>query len=291
MLIRFLFRLLSRCELRTLHRLGEMVAAIIWITHGKRRGVALRNIERCFPELSAAEHERMARAAIAHEMKTITELPLLWLGPEARMRACLREVRGLDLVERVLARGQGMLMLTLHMGSFEGPAIPYSADWAITGLYKPQKGVINDLAYQGRSRMKGKLLPAEGGVRRSMVPLLKANEQVYFLPDQDPPPGRGVFVPFFGHLAHTPTLVAKVLQETDAEVVYMFGERLPRGQGYIMHFLPASPALRDPDIEKSAAAMNRDLEAIIRRKPEQYWWGYRRFRRQPEGADDFYAGV
>jgi KDO2-lipid IV(A) lauroyltransferase len=25
--------------------------------------------------------------------------------------------------------------------------------------------------------------------------------------------------------------------------------------------------------------------------PEQYWWGYKRFRRQPPGVEKFYAGI
>jgi KDO2-lipid IV(A) lauroyltransferase len=35
--------------------------------------------------------------------------------------------------------------------------------------------------------------------------------------------------------------------------------------------------------------MNRGLERCVRECPEQYWWGYKRFRRQPPGAPDFYA--
>lgn len=288
-MMRLAFVLLARLSLRQLHALGEAIAWLLWVCHGKRRAIALRNVERCFPELDAGRRERMARAAIAHEIKCFTELPLLWFGPAAAMHACLREVSGLDKVEAAMARGQGLLILSMHLGSFEGAMLPYSRDWTITGVYKPQKGAAEALALEGRSREKGKLVKAVGGVRHTIIPLLAANEQVYVLPDQDPPPGRGVYSPFFGHLAHTPTLVAKVLAESDCAVLFVVGERLPRGQGYHLHFIEPTEDLRGGDIQACVDAMNRDIEALIRRWPEQYWWGYRRFRRQPEGAPDFYA--
>jgi len=34
--------------------------------------------------------------------------------------------------------------------------------------------------------------------------------------------------------------------------------------------------------------MNKDMEALIMSKPEQYWWSYNRFRHRPEGEPDIY---
>ena len=69
----------------------------------------------------------------------------------------------------------------------------------------------------------------------------------------------------------------------------MFGERLPWARGYIAHYFDAPVDIYDADVDSATAAMNRGLETCVRACPNQYWWGYKRFRRQPEGVADFYA--
>jgi KDO2-lipid IV(A) lauroyltransferase len=54
-------------------------------------------------------------------------------------------------------------------------------------------------------------------------------------------------------------------------------ERLDDGKGYHLHVIPmTSPLSEDPAI--AAAEMNAALEAMIRRMPTQYLWGYNRYK-------------
>src|SRR3546814_20887682 len=97
----------------------------------------------------------------------------------------------------------------------------------------------SDLSIKGRTRFGGQLRATEAGVRKQSLSLLAQGMGVYFMPDHDPPEGRGVFVPFMGQLAHTPTLVAKLAHESGSPLVYMFCERLPNARGFIAHFIAA----------------------------------------------------
>ncbi|HVT36178.1 MAG TPA: lysophospholipid acyltransferase family protein [Nevskiaceae bacterium] len=287
--MRVLLYLLGHLPLSFLHALGAFAGNLLWVTHSSRRRVALRNLERCMPGLTPAERRRMARASLGHEFKTYVETFRIWLGPAQPVKDAVREWRGIDVLERAFAQGKGVILLTLHQGAFEAVAIPMSANFPFYGLYKPQRGVIHALSLQGRCRFGGRMLKTEAGVRKDSLVLLREKWGVYFMPDHDPPPGRGVFVPFMGQLAHTPTLVAKLAHESGAPVVFMFGERLPHARGYIAHYIEAPAEISSGDVEAATAAMNRGLEACLRTCPDQYWWGYRRFRRQPDGMPDFYA--
>ena len=288
---RLLFLVFSRCSLPTLQGIGNFLGWCLWTFRTSRRLVAIRHVERCFPDWPREEQLRVARESLKHEMKTLTELPLVWLGPNERVAALVQEVRGGELVEQALARGKGLILLTLHQGSFEGVGIPFSIDHVITGVYKPQKGAFESLSRQGRTRYKGRLVPAVGGTgRQKAVESLAREEIVYILPDQDPPRGRGEFVPFFGHPAHTATLTSKLIQESGAPALFFVGERLPHGRGFIMHVLAPDEGHDSPDLQTSLQAINRSIERCVQLCPDQYWWGYKRFRRQPEGAPDFYAG-
>jgi len=286
-----LFHVLAWLPLVLLQGLGGLAGWLLWLTPSERKRVALHNIRHCMPELSAREQRRIARASLGHEFKTYIETARVWLGPAAAVKNAVREWRGIEALDRAFAQGKGVILLTLHQGAFEAVAIPMSASYPFYGIYKPQKGVVNDLSLQGRCRFGGRLVAAEAGVRKAALPLLEQGNGVYYMPDHDPPRGRGVFVPFMGVPAHTPTLIARLARESGAPVVFMFGERLPWARGYIGHYIEAPAGIHDEDVERATAAMNRGLEECVRRCPEQYWWGYKRFRRQPEGAPKFYAGI
>jgi KDO2-lipid IV(A) lauroyltransferase len=52
------------------------------------------------------------------------------------------------------------------------------------------------------------------------------------------------------------------------------GERLPDAAGWVVRYecLPEAP---------SPAVINQAMEATIRRMPEQYFWGYNRYKTPP----------
>ncbi|HUR40436.1 MAG TPA: lysophospholipid acyltransferase family protein [Verrucomicrobiae bacterium] len=288
--MRIAFRLLAALPLSALQALGAFIAWLLWHFPNSRKRTAVTNVARCFPELDGAARERLAREALRHEMTTFVEMPLVWLGDDATVRGLVKEYRGLPIFDAAMKSGQGMLLLTLHQGSFEAGAIPLSANYALAGIYKPQKGALNDLSVRGRSRYSGVLVPAVGGsVSTQALELMSQGYGFYIMPDQDPPEGRGVFAPFFGIPAHTPKLVHRIVQaRPDVPVVLMWVERLPRAEGFIVHFRAPSPGIRDADPVVSASALNADFEAFVRSRPEQYWWGYKRFRRRPPGEPSFY---
>lgn len=286
--MRVLFTVLAWLPLPALQGLGRFIGWLLWVSNSGRKRVGLINIAHCLPELSADEQARIVRASLTQEFTTYVETARVWLGPARGVREGVREWRNIEVLDRAFAKGKGVILLTLHQGAFEAVAIPMSASYPFYGLYKPQKGVINELSLRGRCRFGGRMVKAEAGVRRAALPLLAEGLGVYYMPDHDPPEGRGVFVPFLGVPAHTPTLIARLVAESGAPVVFMWGERLPGARGYIGHYLEAPAGIYDPDVLVSTAAMNAGLEQCVRACPEQYWWGYKRFRRRPAGEPDFY---
>jgi KDO2-lipid IV(A) lauroyltransferase len=109
---------------------------------------------------------------------------------------------------------------------------------------------------------------------------------VGLLPDQVPPEGLGVWAPFFGRPAYTMTLAARLQQQTGAQLLVLWGERLPRGAGYRIHVSdgPALPAAGASGEQVAATAVNAAMEALIRLCPEQYLWGYHRYKQPRKEA-------
>jgi KDO2-lipid IV(A) lauroyltransferase len=134
----------------------------------------------------------------------------------------------------------------------------------------------------GRVREQSHLAPADLSGVRILLKALRRGEAVGMLPDQAPKVGEGRWLDFFGRPAYTMTLAAK-LTENGAAAIMVWVERLPRGTGYHLHLQrPATPIRGTTD--ERALAINREMEGLIRQCPEQYLWGYNRYKR-PRGAD------
>jgi len=110
-----------------------------------------------------------------------------------------------------------------------------------------------------------------------MLKALRQGQSVGLLPDQVPPQGLGVWAPFFGREAYTMTLSARLAQQTGAAVLVAWGERLRWGRGYKVHVRPlASDLPADP--VQAASVINQAMERIIAERPQQYLWGYARYK-------------
>jgi KDO2-lipid IV(A) lauroyltransferase len=130
----------------------------------------------------------------------------------------------------------------------------------------------------GRSRSGAAVAPANLRGVRMLYRALARGEAIGLLPDQAPGVGEGAWAPFFGRPAYTMTLVGRLQQASGAAVIMAFGERLPDGRGYRLHF----EEIADDPIDE--AALNRAVEAQVRRRPEQYLWSYNRYK-VPAGAE------
>ena len=83
--------------------------------------------------------------------------------------------------------------------------------------------------------------------------------------------------PFFGRDAYTMTLSARLVQQTGACVLTVWGERLSWGRGFCVHVRPFGADLPE-DLAAAAASINRAMEALVMECPSQYLWGYARYK-------------
>ena len=274
---------LSRRSLRLLHAWGGWLGWLAYALSPSYRGLLKSNA--ALAGVAAADR----REAVADAGRLVMELPRLWLRPRDVPIADPVHWEGAELLDKLLDRGRGLVLLTPHMGSFEVSAQAYAqrfgARQPITVLYRPARQAwLRELEETARARPALATAPATMAGVRLMLRALRRGQTVGLLPDQVPPDGMGVWVPFFGQPAYTMTLAARMVQQTGAAVAVLWTERLPRGAGYVVHAteLPHPLPAKSSD-EQAAAAVNHNMEAVIRCKPSQYLWGYNRYKqpRQP----------
>jgi len=265
----FLFRLLARLPLHTLHNLGALLGWVAYALSPTYRRHLREN-------LTQAGVGYMSSAAIAEAGKTILELPKLWLRLQDEVVGRVVKVTGWEVVEDAWAKGRGILFLTPHLGCFEITAQYYAAHRPITVLYRrPKQAWLGPIIEQGRGANL-KLAPADVSGVKKLLKALRSGEAVGMLPDQAPGAGEGEWAPFFGRPAYTMTLAARLAQ-TGTTVLLAYAERLHYGAGYHLHFLAPTGEVLTP------AGINREIERLVMLCPEQYLWGYNRYK-TPAGA-------
>lgn len=283
-LARHLILAAGRAPLWLQQGLGHLVG-VAACRAGRARHVAATNLQLCLPHLSATQRRAMVLASLRASSCAPVEVARWSLAYPNEVRRMVVVTSGVDLLEAALKAGQGVVILSPHVGSWGLPNI-YAATLApITVMYRNQGGVLDAasrlFASEVLARLGVQLATSDPSGVRLIATTLRRGGMVGLLPDQAVRGKGALFADFFGRPATMPAFIPRLLLGSKAAVLFAWSKRLPRARGYAVHYLQ-HPVPRD-DLQQLAEAINRGIEQCILANPEQYIWGYRRFRRQPPG--------
>ena len=273
-----LFRAMSVLPLWLLHAVGWALGWVAYLGSAVYRSRLRDNAA----QAGVRQHEW--RAAVGESGKLVAELPRLWFGAPVPIGW-----DGAQWIDAAHAQARGIVFLTPHLGCFEITAQGYAQRYGetrgpITVLYRPaRKAWLRALMDGARTRPGLATAPTTLSGVKQMLKALKKREAVGLLPDQVPPLGLGVWAPFFGRDAYTMTLSARLAQQSGAQVLLAWGERLGWGRGYVIHVRPLDAALSG-DAAVAANQVNAAMQALVRECPRQYLWGYARYKAPREDA-------
>jgi KDO2-lipid IV(A) lauroyltransferase len=274
----FVFKFLSLLPLWLLHGLGWVLGWAAFLASTVYRKRFLDNVRQA--QVPAAGW----RPAVGEAGKLVMELPRLWLGHPVPV-----QWRGQAQMEAALASGKGLILLSPHLGSFEVGGQSYGELFGqgkhpMTALFRPPRQAwLRDVMVASRTRPGLMMAPTTLAGVRQLIKALKRGQTIALLPDQVPPDGQGVWVPFLGRDAYTMTLSARLALQTGAVVLTAWGERLSWGRGFVVHVAPLGMELSG-DVGQATVQINHAMEALIAASPAQYLWGYARYK-HPRAAE------
>ncbi len=278
----FLFWLISRLPLRVLHAFGGALGLLVARLPGRYGRRLVENFRNAYPDATDA----MIAEAARNTGRMMVEMPYFWSRKSITVRTDNFESCLWPHMKRLQEQGNGLIILTPHMGCFEVLPQSHAEQRPVTAMFKPpNQPWLREFVERMRTRHNLAMAPANPRGVRMVVRALKRGEAVGILPDQVPSGGEGAWAPFFGKPAYTMTLVHRLQQLTKAPMVMIIAERLPRGVGYRGHLrvlgddgmLPADPVA-------ACAMINANIEQMIAVDPTQYLWGYNRYK-HPAGAE------
>ncbi|MCH2338528.1 lysophospholipid acyltransferase [Pseudomonas sp. NPDC047963] len=282
-------RLFALLPWRAVQGSGRFIGWLMWKLPNRSREVARINLSNCFPELQAAERERLLGQSLQQIGMAFTESACAWIWPADKTLRLVKEVQGLEVLEQALASGKGVVGITSHLGNWEVLNHFYCAQCKPIIFYRPPKlKAVDDLLQRQRVQLGNKVAPSTREGIISVIKEVRKGGAVGIPADPEPSEGAGVFVPFLGTQALTSKFVPGMLTGGKAVGVFLHALRLDDGSGYKVILEAAPPAMYDEDVEVAVAAMSGVIERYVRNWPSQYMWTMKRFKKRPAGEKRWY---
>jgi len=273
-ILAFTLMLLAKLPLCIVHSLGSALGWANYLSYKKYAHLIKINLSLSQLTKDNVSFKETLHRNINETGKAFLETFAIWFKDYSKLKNWYQDCTGWEHVESALAKGQGIIFLTPHLGCFEITSLYYGQFHPITVLFRPPRQIwLMPLIRQGRQRGKVSLAPANAQGVKLLLQALKRGEAIGILPDQAPHEGEGEWVPFFGRPAYTMTLASKLAEKSGAQVLMAFGERLANGRGYHIHIKPIEQGgINTP------ALLNLEIEKAIAECPSQYMWIYNRYK-------------
>ena len=273
-------------------RVGAAVGWFAWLAVPKLRRTGLRNLEIAFPQMPAAERERLLRRLYRHLGRQLAEFCRMPRYTRDNTRGLIR-YEGLEHYLAARERGHGVLIITGHLGAWELSSFWHSLmGYPMTMVIRRLDNPRVDRLVNGIRCLHGNRVVHKDDFARGLLAAMRQGDTVGILMDTNMTPPQGVFVPFFGTPACTASGLARVALRTGAAVLPGFLVWEDAEQQFVLRFGPEIPLLRtgddERDIVENTARFTAAIEESIRCSPDQWLWVHRRWKTRPPGEAPVY---
>ena len=264
--------------------MAKVIGTIVFYSSKRYRERVVSNLSLVFgEEKDLYEIKKLARNVFFHFTLTPLETIYLIAVPFGRFILNIK-IKGKEYLDATLARGNGVIALGAHLGSFTLLGTRLAAEGYLFNVIINEgnfpKFMKSLVTYQRRIGQKFfPPKPATVSVKKSLN-CLHRNEILYLVADEQQRRG-GLSVPFFGQRAFTPPGPAVFSLKTGAPILPMF---VLRGNGIQRTLVIGNPVEIErtldekKDIETLTAKFTEVIEEMIRQYPSQWAWLNRRWK-------------
>lgn len=258
--------------------------------------IARESLETAFgSEKTPAEITQIVRDCFSNFGKGMIEMIYFSSHPEKITENVW--IEGREHLDDALKNGKGVIAVSAHFGNFPLMMLAM-AQYGYRGhvlMRHTRDPKIDAFLLQKRTQLGlGTIftMPRRECVHNCLK-VLRNNEILYILMDQNFGGDGGVFVDFFGQKAATATGPVVLAQRMQSGVVIMLISRQPDGRHKI-HVDPPFDLERDDDGEKmiysNVARLTKTIEGYIRKQPHEWGWMHRRWKsKSAEGQESAVA--
>ena len=262
--------------------MASALARLVFVLWRSRRRIAINNLLQSRLCDTPEDASRLALESFRSFTLTVVETILLRRRLTAQNWRAFVTLKLSPDAEKLLHQpGRGLLVASAHIGNWEVAARAVSMIKPMCVVYRPfNNPYLNRASHAARSGEHLHFLSRLEADPMRFIQALAKGEIVALMIDQHVVSGR-VRVEFFGRPAWTTKAAAMLHLTTRAPLVAAFAIRT-RPLQYAIHAVGPVICERSGDREKDALKitqeLTREIEAVVRRFPEQYLWGHRRWK-------------
>lgn len=259
--------------------IARAIGDLLFILLRKRRRIAFDNVGIAFgTTLTSGRKREIARSAFRNLVISLMEL--------FRMQSMLKdaersfEFEGTEHLDRAFSRGQGVILVISHLGSWEYLAfLPYLRKYPCSVIGRPMRNPYVYRWVQELRRITALNHIDKTNAVKEVLRELRANHLVAILIDQWAGT-EGLMGRFFGEETSTTSIPVRLSRKTGAALIPAYCLRTGAGR-YKISIMPEVAIRGEAENTWEAQttdALNRLLEEQIRLNPEQWIWTHRRWK-------------
>lgn len=263
----------------------------MYLLDKKHRARACANLRRSFPDMPEERVRLMARESMRQMFLLAVEVlfttRLVNIATFARYIDFNEDVS--TILEMMLRRDRGLIMLTGHYGNWEILGYAFATlGFETTSVARPlDNPYINDWIMSVREN-RGQRIIDKKGATDEVLRVLNDHGAVGMIADQNAGP-KGIFVDFFGRKASTYKSIGLLAMEHKCPVAIGYARRM--GKGFKFH-LGMSDIIYPEDWEGQEDPLRyitqrytTAIEKFVREDPREYLWVHRRWKTRPRGEE------
>jgi KDO2-lipid IV(A) lauroyltransferase len=267
---------------------ARLFGAVWYFCDKPHRERAMANLQRCFPEMTEQQRDRVARRSVQHMFMLGVEM--LFTTRLIRLDTWRNYVQINDIkktLELMIDPNRGLIMLTGHYGNWEILGyVMATLGFQTTSVARPlDNPYINDWVFDVRERHGQKVLRKKGATNE-ITQLLEEKATVAFVADQNAG-SKGIFVDFFGRKASTYKSIGLLAMHYEVPIVVGYARRIKDRFHFhlVMHDViwPRDWKNQNDPLRYITQRYTRAIEDFVREEPDQYLWSHRRWRSRPKG--------
>jgi len=274
-LIKLICYLIRLIPVRLAGAMGAGLGRLGYFLDARHRNIAMRNLNRVYPDKSEAWKRRISRESFAELGRTTFELPHVYLRSKDFLLSRM-EIKNLDALEQAKRLNKGVILAACHHSNWELGGLSFSmlghtTDTIYRALRQPS---LDQFVLQARQRF-GSIMQLRDIGLRWMPRALKKNHCIAVMIDQHL--SNGTPVPFLGHDCRTTTMPAIFTNKYHTPVVGVALHRIGRSFNFCLEFWPIPINEHITDEVETMRIICNSFAPAIHQRPELWLWIHRRW--------------
>ena len=247
------------------------------------------NLKIAYPDLSNSNIELISKLSIRESLISGYETIFTWGSNAHDSNRMIFRIENNFLLNNYVRKGNGLISVAVHNRSVDMLLAWICSQTSTVSLYKKIKNKALDSFVKNKRESDGSkcVETSISGVRK-IYKALKENKVICFAADQVPQRGMGEYINFFNREAYSTTLVQSLAIKTMTPIVYFYINS--NKDNYLTVTIKAIDNNIYTD-SKCSQIINKGIESIINKRPVDYSWEYKRFKKNKSNQQDPYSGI